>query len=98
MAESHCRPQSRGCRFRLQRTFSRAAASPTDQVRVCSARVDSPSDGFVVPGVREWYADIKKVVQDDIQFLGQRGDSGGQNQGPAPEEYQEAEAVLDLPF
>jgi single-stranded DNA-binding protein len=30
----------------------------------------------------------------DIQFLGQRGDSGGQQ--PAQEEYQEAE--VDLPF
>ena len=25
----------------------------------------------------------------DVQFLGQRGDSGGQEQEPAPEEYQE---------
>ena len=32
----------------------------------------------------------------DIQFLGQRGDSSGQQQ--APEEYQEAEADLDLPL
>jgi len=30
----------------------------------------------------------------DIQFLGQRGESGGQEPAPAPEEYQEA----DLPF
>ncbi len=30
----------------------------------------------------------------DVQFLGQRGDSGGQEQQTAPEEYQEA----DLPF
>ena len=30
----------------------------------------------------------------DIQFLGQRGDSGAQEQQTAPEEYQEA----DLPF
>lgn len=30
----------------------------------------------------------------DVQFLGQRGDSGGQEPVPAPEEYQEA----DLPF
>ena len=34
----------------------------------------------------------------DVQFLGQRGDSGGQGQAAAPEEYQEAEADLDLPF
>ena len=34
----------------------------------------------------------------DVQFLGQRGDGGGQNQGPAPEEYQEVEADGDLPF
>ena len=33
----------------------------------------------------------------DVQFLGQRGDSGGgQEQQTAPEEYQEAE--VDLPF
>ncbi len=32
----------------------------------------------------------------DIQFLGQRGDSGGQQPAPALEEYQEAE--VDLPF
>ena len=32
----------------------------------------------------------------DIQFLGQRGASGGQQQ--APEQYQEAEADLDLPL
>ena len=31
-----------------------------------------------------------------VQFLEQRGDSGGQQQ--APEEYQEAKADLDLPF
>lgn len=30
----------------------------------------------------------------DVQFLGQRGDSGGQEPASAPEEYQEA----DLPF
>ena len=29
----------------------------------------------------------------EVQFLGQRGDSGGQNQEPAPEQYEEAEAA-----
>jgi len=31
-----------------------------------------------------------------VQFLGQRGDSGSQDQGPEPAAYEEAEA--DLPF
>ena len=35
----------------------------------------------------------------EIQFLGQRGDSNGQERAPAPEEYQEEVADLDdLPF
>ena len=34
----------------------------------------------------------------EVQFPGQRGDSGGQCQGPAPEEYQEAGTDVDLPF
>ncbi len=35
----------------------------------------------------------------EIQFLGQRGDSNGQEPAPAPEEYQEAAADMDdLPF
>ena len=34
----------------------------------------------------------------DVQFLRQRGDGGGQNQGPAPEEYREVKADGDLPF
>jgi len=34
----------------------------------------------------------------DVQFLGQRGDSAGQGQEPAPEEYQAVGAEVDLPF
>ena len=33
---------------------------------------------------------------EDVQFLGQRGESGGQE--PVREEYQEVEADRDLPF
>ena len=32
----------------------------------------------------------------EIQFLGQRGDGGGQEQGSAPEGYEEPD--VDLPF
>ena len=32
----------------------------------------------------------------EVQFLGQRGDSGGQEAASVPEEYHEAE--VDLPF
>ena len=34
----------------------------------------------------------------DIQFLGQRGDSGGQGPATAPEEYQEVGTDVGLPF
>ncbi len=34
----------------------------------------------------------------DIQSLGQRGDSGGQAPAPAPEEHQDVGTDVDLPF
>ena len=34
----------------------------------------------------------------DVQFLGQRRDGSGQDQGPAPEEYLAVGADPDLPF
>ncbi len=37
---------------------------------------------------------IDDINETDIQFLGQRGGSEGQEPAPAPEEYQEAEVYL----
>ncbi len=57
----------------------------------------TPSKGIFKeePKWLRWTNDINVT---DVQFLGQRGDSDGQEPAPAPEEYQEPGTDVDLPF